>query len=129
MNDSIEVPVERIRDLKNLRGIGYIPDQIYDEELNYIPQIREDLKPHLTSSSINAQLRMTLAGRGVYVLLGTGGADHEQALAEASSRHRHFVFLRGFSDRLAQPEGQWRPFEITGRRRTYFRHACASQFG
>lgn len=70
-------PVDSIRDLKALRGIGYIPEQIYDEELNYIPQIREDLKPHLTTSSINAQLRMTLAGHGVCILPDFMAMEHD----------------------------------------------------
>lgn len=61
-------PISRIEDLKRVRGIGYIPDQIYDEELNYLPAIRADLTPHLTSSSINVQLHLTLQGRGVCIL-------------------------------------------------------------
>ncbi|MGB0927372.1 MAG: LysR family transcriptional regulator [Pikeienuella sp.] len=61
-------PISRVDDLKHLRGIGYIPDQIYDEQLNYLPTIRADLRPHLMSSSINAQLRLTLKGRGVCIL-------------------------------------------------------------
>lgn len=61
-------PISRIEDLRRVRGIGYIPDQIYDEQLNYLPTIRADLRPHLMSSSINVQLRMTLQGRGVCIL-------------------------------------------------------------
>jgi DNA-binding transcriptional LysR family regulator len=61
-------PISRIDDLKRLRGIGYIPDQIYDEQLNYLPTIRADLRPHLMSSSINVQLRLTLQGKGVCIL-------------------------------------------------------------
>lgn len=69
-------PISRIDDLRRVRGIGYIPDQIYDEELNYIPTIRADLKPHLTSTSINVQLRLTLEGRGVCVLPEFMAARH-----------------------------------------------------
>lgn len=60
--------ISSVDDLKRVRGIGYIPEQIYDEELNYIPTVRGDLKPYLTSSSINVQLRLTLEGKGVCIL-------------------------------------------------------------
>lgn len=32
------------------------------------------------------------------------------------------------SDRLAQPEGDWRPFETTGVRSTFFRRSCAREY-
>ena len=69
-------PISRIDDLRRVRGIGYIPDQIYDEQLNYLPTIRADLRPHLMSSSINVQLRMTLLGRGVCILPRFIAAQH-----------------------------------------------------
>ncbi|MEM8754806.1 MAG: LysR substrate-binding domain-containing protein [Pseudomonadota bacterium] len=73
-------PLASLGDLKRIRGIGYIPEQIYDEELNYLPQIREDLKPHLTSSSINVQLGLTLAARGVCVLPAFMARHHPELI-------------------------------------------------
>ena len=61
-------PVEKIQDLMRLRGIGYVSDLIYDKELDYIPLISPEVKPHLTSSSVHVQLEACLADGGVGVL-------------------------------------------------------------
>ena len=57
-----------IDDLKRIRGIGYVPDLIYDKELDYIPLLGPDIKPHLTSTSMHVQLEATLAHGGVCIL-------------------------------------------------------------
>lgn len=57
-----------IEDLKRIRGIGYIPDLIHDDALNYIPEISPHITPHLTSSSLLLQTRWTLSGAGVCIL-------------------------------------------------------------
>ena len=31
--------IEKVEDLKKLRGIAYVPDLIYDKELDYIPLV------------------------------------------------------------------------------------------
>ena len=61
-------PITEKRDLANLRGIGYVPDMIFDKELDYIPSVDPSLKAHLTSTSLHVQLQMTLAGAGVCIL-------------------------------------------------------------
>lgn len=60
--------VDCIDDLKRIRGIGYVPDLIYDKELDYIPLLGPDIKPHLTSTSMHVQLEATLAHGGVCIL-------------------------------------------------------------
>ena len=60
--------IETIEDLKKIRGIAYVPDLIYDKELDYIPLVGPDIKPHLTSTSVHVQLEATLAGGGVCIL-------------------------------------------------------------
>ncbi len=57
--------IECIEDLKKIRGIGYVPDLIYDKELDYIPLVSPDIKPYLTSTSVHVQLEATLANGGV----------------------------------------------------------------
>ncbi|MHA1164832.1 MAG: LysR family transcriptional regulator [Alphaproteobacteria bacterium] len=61
-------PIKRIEDLKQLRGIAYVPDLIFDKELDYIPLIDPELQPHLTSTSVHVQLYATLNGAGVCIL-------------------------------------------------------------
>ncbi|MFK5980561.1 MAG: LysR family transcriptional regulator [Rhizobiaceae bacterium] len=60
--------VECIEDLKRIRGIGYVPDLIYDKALDYIPLLGPDIKPYLTSTSMHVQLEATLADGGVCIL-------------------------------------------------------------
>ena len=60
--------VECIEDLKRIRGIGYVPDLIYDKELDYIPLLGPGIKPHLTSTSMHVQIEATLAHGGVCIL-------------------------------------------------------------
>jgi len=61
-------PINQVKDLKKLRGIGYVSDLIYDKELDYIPHIAPDIKPFLTSTSVHVQLKATLANGGVCIL-------------------------------------------------------------
>ena len=61
-------PVNSIKDLKRLRGIGYVSDLIYDKELDYIPLVSPDVKPHLTSTSVHVQLEAALADGGVCIV-------------------------------------------------------------
>lgn len=43
-----------------------------------------------------------LRDKGIFVFLGSGDPALEQYLAAVSARHDHFIFLRGYSDALAQ---------------------------
>lgn len=60
--------VQTIEDLKRLRGIAYVPDLIYDKELDYIPLLGPDINPHLTSTSVHVQLEATLRHGGVCIM-------------------------------------------------------------
>ena len=60
--------VEKVADLKRLRGIAYVSDLIYDKELDYIPLVGPDIRPHLTSTSVHVQLEATLRNGGVCIL-------------------------------------------------------------
>ena len=44
----------------------------------------------------------TLGDRGVYVVLGNGDAVHEQFLMEVASRRSNMVFLKGYSQAVAE---------------------------
>ncbi|MEP1443820.1 MAG: LysR family transcriptional regulator [Hyphomicrobiales bacterium] len=60
--------VQDIGCLNKLRGIGYIPDLIHDNALNYIPLVSPNITPHLTSSSILLQTQWARMGAGVVIL-------------------------------------------------------------
>lgn len=61
-------PVSCVEDLRRCRGIGYIPDLIFDRELDYIPLVDRDFAPRLTSTSLWVQLEWTRMGAGICVL-------------------------------------------------------------
>jgi starch synthase len=44
----------------------------------------------------------TLGSRGLFLLLGSGDADYEQFLTATAARYSNFIFLRGYSEALAQ---------------------------
>lgn len=89
-------PVRKIEDLKRLRGIAYVPDLIYDKELDYIPLLGPDIKPHLTSTSVHVQLETTLRGGGVCILHDFMAAQYpqlERVLEKEISFTRSFYFI------------------------------------
>lgn len=61
-------PIRSPDDLKRCRIIGYIPDLIYAEELDYLPGVGADLKPAFESSNLVAQYRAAQAGAGLCIL-------------------------------------------------------------
>jgi len=60
--------IQTIEDLRPLRGIAYVPDLIFDKELDYVPLISPTFQPSLTSTSVHVQLEATLNGAGVCIL-------------------------------------------------------------
>jgi len=88
--------IKSIDDLTKVRGIGYVNDLIYDKELDYIPLVSPDIKPHLTSTSVHVQLEATLSDAGVCILHDFMAAPHPQlqkVLPEAISFTRSFWYV------------------------------------
>lgn len=81
--------MKSIADLKRIRGIGYIPDLIHDDALNYIPEISPHITPHLTSSSILLQTRWAVNGAGVCILPAFIATRHKE-LKPILQEHIHF---------------------------------------
>ncbi|MGI9370325.1 MAG: LysR family transcriptional regulator [Ruegeria sp.] len=59
-------PIHSVTDLKGHRMIGYIPDMIFDRELDYLNDIGID-RIALASNSVSVQLRQVSLGTGVCV--------------------------------------------------------------
>ncbi|MGP4727532.1 LysR family transcriptional regulator [Agrobacterium deltaense] len=55
-------------ELRRHRLVGYVPELIYADALNYIPHVTRDVEPWITSSNLVAQLNMTLAHAGLCIL-------------------------------------------------------------
>ena len=88
--------INSVDDLIKIRGIGYVPDLIYDKELDYIPLVSPDIKPHLTSTSVHVQLEATLNDAGVCILHDFMAAPYEQlikVLPQTISFTRSFWFI------------------------------------
>ncbi|MEZ5871293.1 MAG: LysR family transcriptional regulator [Nitratireductor sp.] len=88
--------IETVEDLKKVRGIGYVPEFIYDKELDYIPLVSPDIKPHLTSTSVHVQLEATLADGGLCILhdfMANQYPQLQKVLPEKISFTRTFWFI------------------------------------
>jgi len=62
----LHAPVHTVADLKGHRMIGYIPDMIFDRELDYLVDIGVD-RVALASNSVSVQLRQVALGSGICV--------------------------------------------------------------
>jgi DNA-binding transcriptional LysR family regulator len=70
--------VETIDDLRDLRGIGYISDMIFDKELDYYALLGREMEPSLTSNSLIVQLRWCLRGCGLCILPDFVASEHPE---------------------------------------------------
>lgn len=63
-------PIRSRADLRGHRLVGYIPDMIFDPELDYLAEITRDAgaDPPLTSNSVSVQMQMIRAGAGIGVV-------------------------------------------------------------
>ncbi len=73
-------PITGPQDLKHHRFVGYIPDMIFDKELDYLAEIGVT-PPPLASNSVSVQLNFLRAGAGV-------GVVHDFALPAAPELQR-----------------------------------------
>ena len=85
-------PILSAADLHQHRVIGYIPDLIFDKELDYLAEIGAGTPP-LASNSVSVQLNFLRHGAGV-------GVVHDFALPAAPELHRiipeHISLTRSF---------------------------------
>lgn len=59
-------PLSRVEDLQQVRMVGYVPEMIFDEELDYLGALGIQRVP-LASNSVSVQLRLVAQGTGVGV--------------------------------------------------------------
>jgi DNA-binding transcriptional LysR family regulator len=61
-------PIATVADLREHGFIGYIEDQIYAPELDYLPLVSRDIRPFFTSSNLIVQFQAVAQGYGLCVL-------------------------------------------------------------
>jgi DNA-binding transcriptional LysR family regulator len=106
-----------VADLGGLRGIGYISDMIFDQQLDYYALLGRGDEPALTSNSLIMQLRWCLRGAGVCMLPDFVAREHPELVAvlpEEVRLTRAFYLVRHQDDarvarinRMAEVVVEW----------------------
>ena len=93
-------PITGPQDLKHHRFVGYIPDMIFDKELDYLAEIGVT-PPPLASNSVSVQLNFLRAGAGVGVVHDfalPAAAELQRVLADQIHLTRSFWLIRHADD-------------------------------
>ncbi|WP_424926610.1 LysR family transcriptional regulator [Amaricoccus tamworthensis] len=93
--------ITSMEDLRDVRGIGYISDMIFDRELDYYSLLSREADPSLTSNSLIVQLRWCLKGAGFCILPDFVAREHAELvpiLTEDVNLTRAFFLVRHQDD-------------------------------
>lgn len=94
-------PIERLADLSAHRLVGYIPDMIFDRELDYLADLGLTHVP-LASNSVSVQLNFIRQGGGIGVVHDfalPAAPTLRRVLTEDVSLKRSFYLIRHADDR------------------------------
>ncbi|MEZ5752224.1 MAG: LysR family transcriptional regulator [Paracoccaceae bacterium] len=94
-------PLRALADLSQHRVIGYIPDMIFDRELDYMASLGVESLP-LASNSVSVQLNLIRQGAGVGVVHDfalPAAPEVRRLLPDAFSLTRSFYLVRHADDR------------------------------
>ncbi len=94
-------PIRGVAALGGHRVIGYIPDMIFDKELDYLSEIGAETVP-LASNSVSVQLNLVRAGAGVAIVHDFAlpfAPGVVRVLAEDFALRRAFYLIRHADDR------------------------------
>lgn len=94
-------PIATRADLRGHRVIGYIPDMIFDRELDYLSEVGADSVP-LASNSVSVQLNWVRHGAGIAIVHDfalPAAPEVERVLVDEISLTRSFWLIRHASDR------------------------------
>ncbi len=96
-----QAPVRQLADLSNHRLVGYIPDMIFDRELDYLAELGITRVP-LASNSVSVQVNMIRQGGGIGVVHDFSLAfapDVQRILSDVFYLKRAFYLIRHEDDR------------------------------
>ncbi len=116
-------PINNLQDLKGHRIIGYIPDMIFDKEVDYLGQIGVD-RVTLASNSVAVQLNWLRQGAGLAIVHdfcmptvpGIG-----RVLADKISLKRSFYLLRHLDDQRVDRLNRFSDLLVQGMQREILR--------
>ena len=94
-------PILTRDDLKGHRIIGYIPDMIFDKELDYLSELKPGRLP-LTSNSVSVQFNWVRAGAGVAIVHDfaiPSAPEVKKLLVSDFALTRSFWLIRHLDDR------------------------------
>lgn len=97
-------PIRSLADLRGHRMIGYIPDLIFDKELDYLAETGVELVT-LASNSVSVQFNWLRAGAGVAIVHDfalPAAPDLVRVLPDVLSLTRSFHLIRHADDRRVQ---------------------------
>lgn len=97
-------PIETVADLKGRRMIGYIPDMIFDAELDYLSELGVE-RVALASNSVPVQLKMAAQGAGLCVAHDFALPSHKilrKVLPDQISLTRAFYLVRHQGDQRSE---------------------------
>ncbi len=98
-------PINRLEDLRAHRLIGYIPDMIFDKELDYIDEIDADAHAALMSNSFSVQLNWARMGAGVCIAHDFALPTYPElrrVLGDRLHLSRSFYLIRHADDRRVE---------------------------
>ncbi|MFV2052578.1 LysR family transcriptional regulator [Aliiroseovarius sp. YM-037] len=97
-------PIKTIADLRQHRLIGYIPDMIFDKELDYLDALKTD-RVQLASNSFSVQFNFVRQGAGVAIVHDFAIPSAEgikRILTDQVSLTRSFYLVRHSDDRRVE---------------------------
>lgn len=112
-------PIRTLADLKGHRMIGYIPDLIFDKELDYLAETGVELVT-LASNSVSVQFNWLRAGAGVAIVHDfslPAAPDLVRVLPEILSLSRSFYLIRHADDRRVERLNRFAELLALGLRR------------
>lgn len=124
-------PLTALADLRKHRVIGYIPDMIFDRELDYMADLGIE-QPPIASNSVSVQLNLIRQGAGIgvvhdFALPAAPGVS--RVLTEAFGLTRTFYLIRHADDRKLPRIERFAEALVTGLRAEVARLEAQSQDG
>ncbi|WP_050527342.1 LysR family transcriptional regulator [Pseudorhodobacter aquimaris] len=110
-------------DLQNHRIIGYIPDMIFDKELDYLDEIGSAV-PEISSNSVSVQTQLMRAGGGVGMVHDFAmpfAPELQRVLPQDVSLTRSFWLVRHADDAKIERLNRFAELLATGVRRELLR--------